>query len=518
MATTEQLSCQGSLRRSVVCLLGVIVAGAGIFLVIKLVGTALLLMGFVLASALALALWKPDLTTLAVVFAIWANAAATLAHSYHLPSAAAAMSFMLLGLPLFYYLVVRREDVRINSVLALMLVYLVVQIASAEFSRDVEGSFNSLAVFSLQGIVLYFMVLNVVRTPAMLRRCLWAMILAGVLLGALSFVQKITRTYAKDYAGFAVTRGFDEDDISDADAVQQQAEDQNYAALYPTWRAMGSLGDANYYGQIMLVLVPVALLRLWATRGWGGRTAALLALSAVLSGIVLSYSRGASIGLAMIILGLLCLKYLRLRHVLPVVLAGIITLAATDPMFIRRVETLGGQGSNPLAIDRSILLRKTAIVGAWHVFLDHPLLGVGIGQSTKYIPWYGRMYGYTQPLRDQASHNMYLQMLSETGLLGVAAFALVMWAALKPMITLRRYWARSHPEYAHTLSSLMLGVMGFLVTSTFLHLSLTRYLYLLLGLCGAATAIYAPQAEPSPESPETAESAHASQGAALYEV
>ena len=46
----------------------------------------------------------------------------------------------------------------------------------------------------------------------------------------------------------------------------------------------------------------------------------------------------------------------------------------------------------------------------------------------------------------------------------------------------------------------MLGVLLFLVTSIFLHLSFTRYLCLLLGLCGAATAIYTPIAEPAGES------------------
>jgi putative inorganic carbon (hco3(-)) transporter len=401
-----------------------------------------------------------------------------------------------------------------NAVMGLTLVYLVVQVASAEFSSDITASLSALAVFSLQGIVLYFLILNTVRTPVLLRRCLWAMVLAGVLLGTLSFIQRVTHSYKKDYAGFAVTHGFDE--LSDTTPSAESPEDQDYAALYPSWRALGSLGDPNYYAQIMIVLVPIALLRLWISPGWRARTLALLALAAILCGVVLSYSRGASIGLGALVAALIAFRYLRMRYVVPIVVAVIMIVAITDPMFIRRVQTLGGEGQNPRAVDRSILLRKTYLIAGGHIFLDHPLLGVGFGQSSKYIPRYGRMYGYTQPPHDAAAHNMYLQILAETGIMGFGAFLLILWATVRPMFALRSYWARSRPEYAHTLASLMLGLLAFLVTSIFLHLSFTRYFYLLLGLCGAATAIYTPQAELPAKAPLKPSRTYP--GAAWYEA
>jgi O-antigen ligase len=244
----------------------------------------------------------------------------------------------------------------------------------------------------------------------------------------------------------------------------------------------------------MIVLVPIALLQLWANPGWRARLLALLALAAILCGVMLSYSRGATVGLCALLAALIAFRYLRLRYVVPVLLAVIMILAMTDPMFIRRVQTLGGE-SNPRAVDRSILGRRTYQAGAWHIFLDHPLLGVGFGQSPKYIPRYGRMYGYMLGPKDAAAHNMYLQILSETGLVGFAVFLLILWAVARPMFALRGYWAQNRPEYAHTLTSLMLGLLLFLVTSIFLHLSFTRYFCLLLGLCGAATAIYTPRSE-----------------------
>jgi putative inorganic carbon (HCO3(-)) transporter len=467
-----------------------------------------LVTGSLLAAALAVALWKPELATLGVVFALWGNVAAAAVRFHHVPAAAVGASFLVLGLPLFYYVVIRREPVRTNGVLGLMLVYLVVQVASAEFSADITASFPALAVFFLQGIVLYFLILNTVRTPAQLQRCLWAMALAGVLLGTLSLVQRATHSYQKDFAGFAVSHEFDQfSETVDPTELARELEDQEFQALYPNWRAMGSLGDPNYYAQIMLVLVPIVLLQLWTNTSWRMRLPALLALAVILCGVMLSYSRGAIIGLCALLAALVAFRYLRLRYVALVILAGVIVLAITDPMLIRRVQTLGGESRNPRVVDVSILERRTFFLGGLHIFLDHPLLGVGFGQSPKYVPRYGRMYGYMLPFKNAATHNMYLQILAETGLVGLAAFLLMLWAVVRPMFALRKYWAQSHPEYVHTLTSLMLGLLLFLVTSIFLHLSFARYLYLLLGLCGAATAIYTPRAEapaPAPSKPFTA--------------
>jgi O-antigen ligase len=384
-----------------------------------------------------------------------------------------------------------------NAVIGVMLLYLLVQVASAELSADIAASFPAIAIFLLQGIVLYFLILNVVRTHEQLQRCLWAMLLAGVLLGTLSLVQRVTHAYRQDFAGFAahqsfgLPRGAADDDTGPI----EPSEDKQAEALYPSWRAVGSLGDANYYAQIMVVLVPIALLQLWAKPGWRLRFPALLALAAILCGVVLSYSRGAALALGALVAGLLALRYLRLRYVVPTLLAIVLVLAMTDPMFLRRLQTLDGQ-TNPHAVDRSILARKTYQAGAWHIFLDRPLLGVGFGQSPLYIPRYGRMYGSMLGPKHAAAHNMYLQILAETGLLGLAAFLLLLAAVVRPMFALRQYWAQRRPEYAHTLASLMLALLLFLVTSVFLHLSLTRYLCLLLALCGAATAIYTPAAAP----------------------
>ena len=272
---------------------------------------------------------------------------------HNVPAFAAIASFLVLGLPLFYYVVMRREPIRVNAVIGLMLVYLVVQVASAELSADVTASFPALAVFSLQGIVLYFLILNTVRTHAQLQRCLWAMVLAGVLLGTLSLIQRVTHSYRKTSGVLRPANLFDQpEDTADLRRSRRaNRKTSNSRLCTPVGAPLGPSGDPNYYAQIMVVLVPIALLQFWANRGWRVRLLALLALAAILCGVMLSYSRGATVGLCALLAALIAFRYLRLRYVVPVILAVIMILAMTDPMFIRRVQTLGGE-SNPRAVDR----------------------------------------------------------------------------------------------------------------------------------------------------------------------
>ena len=519
MATTNQLVGESSHsgRRMLSYAAGILAFSALVFVAVWAVESKLLIGGLVSLAVLVLALWRPDLATQGAIFALWGNVATVAVRFHHVPAVSAAAGFLVLGLPLLYYIVIRREPLRISAAIGFMFVYLVLQVASAEFSSDITASFPALAVFLLQGIVPYFLILNTVRTHKQLQRCLWAMLLAGALLGTLSFVQRVTHAYTSDFAGFAASH-FPDDPQPTAAEINNQPEDQASQALYPTWRALGSIGDANYYAQIMVVLIPIALLRLWASPSRRERVAVVAVLAAIAAGVVLSYSRGGAVALCAVLAGLLGFRYFRLRYVLPALAALILLLAIADPMFIRRVETLVGKSDNPRVVDGSILMRKTFQIGAWHIFLDHPLLGVGFGQAPDYIPRYGSIYGYLLGSKNSAAHNMYLQILAETGLAGLIAFLLMLRAVMKPMFALRRYWARSRPEYAHTLASLMLGLLGFLVAGIFLHLAYTRYLYLLLGLCGAATTIYAPPAESAEAAPTPAEASGSELGAVWNEA
>lgn len=57
--------------------------------------------------------------------------------------------------------------------------------------------------FLLEGLGLYFLITNIIRTPEMLRRVLWTLVISGMLLGELSLHQQITGSFDAHSAGFS---------------------------------------------------------------------------------------------------------------------------------------------------------------------------------------------------------------------------------------------------------------------------------------------------------------------------
>ncbi len=73
-----------------------------------------------------------------------------------------------------------------------------------------------------------------------------------------------------------------------------------------------------------------------------------------------------------------------------------------------------------LAPESSFSRRSQLNKISWQMFLDHPLTGVGLNNFTVSMEKYGYVTATTRFL--QPVHNLYLLILSETGLIGVFAF------------------------------------------------------------------------------------------------
>lgn len=471
----------------------VIALGSIIFVAITITKLTLLMMAFALLAFLAAAFFYPDLTTLGVLFGLWANLAPAAVRYHHVPKIAAISFFLILFVPLLYYVVITGQRIRTDAVLRVMCLYLIVQLGAALFSRQIENSTTSLLTFIFEGMLLYLLVLNTVRTPALLRRSLWAIVLAGALLGTLSFVQSVTKTYQQKYAGLALTKTTD----SSGKIIDPTMSDTELYGSSPRPRSMGSIGDPNFFAQIMVVLLPITLIPLWIRTSWVEKVLATACFAAILCGVVLSYSRGASLAFCALVFAMVCLRQIRLRTAVILFAAVALFVVAINPAYLGRVETLTGISSKNLRTSEGAIQgRATIMLAGFHMFLDHPFLGVGPGQAPDHMAEYANRYGYERLGRETGSHSLYLEILAETGVVGFSVFLLLLFVAVWPLLQLRKYWAKERPEYSQILTSLVLAVLMFLVTGIFLHLAFARYFWLLLGLCSAARAAYTPQPEP----------------------
>lgn len=480
-----QIPRQRRLRGDVAAAVAVGAVIFGLTLVggIGAVGTAVILVALV-----GVGLAKPEIATITVVFVIYADLAAVAVRSHGVPKIAAVSFFALLLLPVAYYVMARGERLRVDTTLGLMLAYLGVQLASAMFARNLAESLRMIASFVTEGLAIYFLLLNAVRTPETLRRCLWAMLVAGVLLGSVSIVQNRTRRYDHDFGGLALTKS----STTQEESVIAVGDDTaNNPDTRP--RALGPIGDGNFYAQILVVLLPIAALRFWAERKRSSRWLGMATIVPILGAIALTFSRGAGLAAVFFCVMLLVLRYMKLRHMVIPVIVAMIVVAMTPEYSARLATLLKIRSPGMRAADASIQERSTIYQSGFQIFLDHPLLGVGIGQAPEYLPEYSNYIGHSRLNRKMGPHNMYLESLAETGVLGFAVLMAMAGVALRRLWQVRRYWKFRNPEYAHNATSLLLAIIVFLVTGLFLHLAYARYFWLLLALSGATYMVYRPE-------------------------
>src|SRR5688572_24660145 len=265
---------------------------------------------FVLALGLGVtgaALRHPDIAIYAVLFLLYSNLPAVGVAFHGVPKPVAAAFPLLLAVPLVRDLFVRRQPLVVTPVSILLVLLLVVQAVGAAFSIDPGRSFGALATFVVEGVILYLLVTNVLRSKETLRGATWALVAAGVLMSAVPLYQQLTRTFDNDYGGLAQVDGlgFQTGELADeGGGLQRQA------------RLAGPIGEKNRYAQTMLVLVPLALMCLVRARSGASRLTWLACTASIALGFVLAFSRGGAVGMLCMLVVALGLRLIDARKAL----------------------------------------------------------------------------------------------------------------------------------------------------------------------------------------------------------
>jgi O-antigen ligase len=338
-------------------------------------------------------------------------------------------------------------------------------------------------VYLIEGVALYWLVLNVVRDLPTFRRAMWTLLIAGALLGALGTWQAATDTYGRSFGGLAHRQV----EVVSAD----QGLDAETVHLRVSNRAEGPVDEPNRFAQILIVLLPLALLAFRTETSRGARALAALGGVLVLAGVLLTYSRGAFLVLVALVAALVWVKWLRSRHALALTLGVMLVLPLIAPSYQQRIASIGNvtallERQTQARADGAIRGRTTAMLAALNVFADHPVLGVGPGQ---YSPVYSLEYqnlpgvSFRDLTTSRRAHSLYLEMAAELGIVGLTVFLAMVGLLLRDLLRSRR--TAGSREMSDLSTALALGLAAYLGTALFLHLSFERYFWLLLALCSA---------------------------------
>jgi O-antigen ligase len=237
---------------------------------------------------------------------------------------------------------------------------------------------------------------------------------------------------------------------------------------------VGIFANPNEVAYSLVILVPF-LLYLGMPRGWGIRLFLFSVFLLYAAAIYVTFSRGGLLGLGAVIA--LCAwrkKSIWFQGLALLLLMG--GLAVASRYWSR------GEDFSQLNSDVSFQERVATSQAGLNMFLDHPLLGVGFGCSVIAWPLYAPQGLYTRGAL--VTHNTFVQVLGETGVLGFLPFVLLIGFSL--------YHSRKlalAPGTAGMGAAVEVAIWGLVVCGMSGGYVLTWFPYLLLGLAAAARQI-----------------------------
>ena len=358
-------------------------------------------LGIVVSLYLIVLLFKwPDFNVILIAFILYTNTAVVMSKFHGVPQAVGYALPLLLLIPLIWHLFVHKRKIKINFVFVLMMLYLSIMISGSVFSIDINLAMPNVINYVVEGLGLYFLFINTIRTPKVLKQVVWSLLIAGALIGGLSLFQQLTGTFDNNYGGFAQVTGtgFITDESIQGNTVQ--------------FRVSGSVGEKNRYAQIMSMLVPLGLFQAWGAQSKKLRLTALILTVLIIVGASLAFSRGAQIGFLILIIIMVLMRYIKMRQLL-IMLGAIVLLLVAFPQITQRFSTLGDIFSSQdeggiRSADGSIQGRVTEMLAAVYMFSDHPIIGVGPGMYRYGVEEYAKAVGLKNITTLRQAHSLYL--------------------------------------------------------------------------------------------------------------
>jgi len=202
------------------------------------------------------------------------------------------------------------------------------------------------------------------------------------------------------------------------------------------------------------------------------------------------------------------LRVVRLRTLILVGVSFFVAANVFVPGYFYRIQSLsdisqvGVDGAE--GVDGSLKGRTTENLAALKIFLEHPILGVGPGQTKYYIRLVANEIGIRRIEVERRAHIMYYEELADTGIVGFAGLMSIVLLIMFQLYRLMRRYKKVDIEIYYTAAGLLLAIISYLATAAFLHLSYVRYYFFLLAFAAAAVQVYQTWASNSQEHPPRA--------------
>jgi putative inorganic carbon (HCO3(-)) transporter len=225
---------------------------------------------------------------------------------------------------------------------------------------------------------------------------------------------------------------------------------------------------------------------------------ATLSLIPIVISIILTFSRGAFIGLVVVILLIIYERRLNPFKIFTGLALILLLLIPILPKgYLDRILTLDDAVEDTgVQQEQSLKGRTGEMIAGAQMYLDYPLLGVGPGNFGAHYLSYSFRLGIDNRTVARRTHNLYLEIAAEKGSLGLIVFFVMVLVLFKTVHHARKEaLACYRRDFLSWLTATQIGFIGYLATSLFLHEDYSRYAWLLISFIAASSVTTATMRE-----------------------
>lgn len=335
------------------------------------------------------------------------------------------------------------------------------------FATSKPAAFGALFVIINQ-IVYYFLVVNTIKTEKLLKTFIWTMAISNGLLAVFGIIQFIG---ANPFATLVATRGVGITRIS------------------------GTTGDANWLAMLIVMVTPITIYWFIGESVPWRKTLLLWTAIAQILTTTFTYSRMAALGLGLMATIIIIKQKVKPSTVFSVVGLSAILAPLLPAAYWDRIYSMAFVETD-FAISVRLELQKAAL----NMLVDHPVLGVGVGNFGVNLFDYmdvSRVYG--GPVHEvrafvlTGAHNLYLDTAANMGLLGLGALITLIAYGWKELKKFQKFFKQTNNlQMMYLCHGLETSLAVFCFCSFFLHSLATKYFWIIFSTTAVIRYIYGP--------------------------
>jgi len=331
----------------------------------------------------------------------------------------------------------------------LVLLFMLAALLSIPLAIDSSIAWGEFSATFIRGVLIFIVIINVTRTTTRLKAMLFLSVVTALVLSGIA---------VNDYRlGLLTIEGY-------------------RAAGHGT----GIFGNTNDMALHLVTMLPISVALFFGARNPLMKIIHAGCALVMMSAILLSYSRGAFLGM-LVVLVFFAFKLAPGNRVAIVLLAivgaaSVILLAPSG--YGTRLLSIFLPGLDP---GGSADQRRGELFRSAWVALRHPLLGVGMGN-----------YQPLMSLKGLVTHNSYTQVAAEMGATALVLYTMFIVAPLRKLAVIARdsFATRKSSDLYYLALGLQASLLAYMVSSFFLSVAYAWYVYYLVGYAVCFRRIY----------------------------